>query len=88
MPNNDYEAFIDAPIEELLEVDKIKHLLNWPQINNQPINEYSFDGLASLLFPKLFPNGAGDPTRKARLRHVTETQGIKFHLQFFFSFNY
>jgi hypothetical protein len=74
-PNNDFHTFIEEPIDDLKEVDKIKHKINWPRVNREPINEFQFDGICSLLFPKLFPMGLGDPTNKSRLRKVTETQG-------------
>ena len=34
-------------------------------------------GLCSLLFPKLFPNGQGDPTSKARMIDVSESLAVK-----------
>ena len=33
--------------------------------------------MASLLFPKLFPNGKGDPTNKIRIKEVSETLAIE-----------
>ena len=74
-PKDDYETFVDGPIHQILEKDKIKQCINWPQASKIPINEFEFDRLASLLFPKLFPKGLGDPTKKARLRYVSETHG-------------
>ena len=32
--------------------------------------------MASLLFPKLFPNSRGDPTNKIRFKEVSETLAI------------
>ena len=36
--------------------------LTWPNIINQPINEFQTSGLATQAFPTLFPYGTGDPT--------------------------
>ena len=55
--------------------------MNWPTTNPEPINEYQHDGLCSLLFPKLFPTGSGDPTKKSRLIAVSETLGFKHLLK-------
>ena len=47
-----------------------------------PINEFDFDGICALLFPKLFPIGLGDPTKKSRLKKISETQGFKHLLKY------
>ena len=44
----------------------------WPDIDQNPINEFDFSGLASLAFIKLFPLGHADPTKKGRHTAVTE----------------
>ena len=48
-----------------LQSEIIKNSINFLTINTLPINEFQFDGICSLLFPKLFPFGAGDPTKKS-----------------------
>ena len=36
--------------------------VNWPTIENQPLNEYTTPYLATMAFPTLFPDAKGDPT--------------------------
>ena len=50
--------------------------LNWPEIDVRPINEFEFDGLASLAFVVEFPLGQCDPTSKIRNYKVTEKQAV------------
>ena len=47
-----------------------------------PINEFDFDGICALLFPTLFPFGMGDPTKKSRLKEVTEALGFKHLIKY------
>ena len=60
----EYEAFIESDSNEALQVDNIKTSIHFPRANQKAINEFTTDSLCSLLFPKLFPDGAGDPTTK------------------------
>jgi hypothetical protein len=78
------ETYIESNNEEPLQIDRIGMFVDceWPKVNPKPINEYEYDGLASMLFPKLFPLGKGDPTKKARLLAVTETDGFKHLLKY------
>ena len=80
--NSVYQTYVECEINSLSEDDKIRTKLKWPTINSMPINEFEYDGLSSLVFPKLFPKGAGDPTKKARLAFVSETDGFKHLLKF------
>ena len=56
------EAFIQTTVEfdldTPLQVDRINQFISmiWPIADTSPINEFIFDGLASLAFPSLFPN--------------------------------
>ena len=53
-----------------------------------PINEFEFDGICALLFPKLFPFGIGDPTKRSlnliakpcgrKPSHITPRSSHKF----------
>ena len=58
----DYDAFVESDVNEKLQSEIIKN-----SIQQIPINEFQFDGICSLLFPKLFPFGSGDPTKKSNL---------------------
>ena len=54
--------------------------LEWPPIENSPINEFYTEGLATMVFPALFPYGKGDPTCKGRHHAVTLAEAFK-HLE-------
>ena len=54
--------------------------LEWPPIENTPINEFQTEGLATMVFPTLFPYGKGDPTCKGRRHAVTLAEAFK-HLE-------
>ncbi len=77
-------AFVEISEMEMLQVDQIQQAINieWPKAANLPINEFQFDGLASMTFPCLFPYGYGDPTKKSRQTTVTETDGFKHLMKY------
>lgn len=56
--------------------------MNWPTIEDNPLNEYSISGLATLAFPSLFPDGKGDPTNLCLHRDVPFNERIKHLLKF------
>jgi hypothetical protein len=58
-----YQLFTESEMNSCNENDKIKININCPTTNPEPFNEYEHDGSCSLLFPKLFPTGFGDPTK-------------------------
>ncbi|RNA24394.1 ATP-dependent DNA helicase PIF1 [Brachionus plicatilis] len=68
--------------EQALQLDKVKQKILWPNVSTSPVNEFNIDGMCSLIFPKLFPFGKGDPTKKSRPQHVTETQGFNHLLKY------
>ena len=51
--------------------------LEWPLIANTAINEFRTQGLATQVFPTLFPYGKADPTCTARHHAVTLTDAFK-----------
>ena len=55
-----YQSFIASENTQPLQVDYIKEKVNWPSANSTPVNEWNMNAMATLLFPKLFPNGKGD----------------------------
>ena len=61
----DYGAYIDRNSDVYLESDKIKQTIDWNNVNPNPVNEFTIDGLATLVFVKLFLLGNADPTRKS-----------------------
>ena len=56
--------------------------LNWPDINNVPINEFQTPYLATMSFPTLFPYATGDPTYPGRQRPVSLTDGFKHLIKY------
>ena len=56
--------------------------INWPSVEDEPLNEYETPYLATIAFPTLFPDGKGDPTNKALLREVTLQESIKHLIKF------
>ncbi|CAF1045113.1 unnamed protein product [Brachionus calyciflorus] len=57
------ETYVENDQKEQLLDDKIKNAINFPQASLTALNEYTTDSICSLAFPKLFPNGKGDPTK-------------------------
>ena len=45
--------------------------MQWPTIENQPLNEYQMLYLATMAFTTLFPGGKGDPTNQGLLRDIS-----------------
>ena len=56
--------------------------LNWPAINNVPINEFHTPYFATMSFPTLFPYGTGDPTYPRRQHPVSLTDGFKHLIKY------
>ena len=52
------QTTVESDIEAPFQIDRIEQFVkcNWPLDDSNPINEFSFDGLASLAFPSLFPH--------------------------------
>jgi len=73
-------AFVEISEMEMLQVDQILQaiIIESHKAANLTINEFQFDGLASMTFQCLFLYGYGDPTKKARQTTVTETDGFPF----------
>lgn len=76
-------AYIEVDIEQAQQIDKVKAKINIPvNKNNNAINEFDYDGILTLAFPKLFPLGYGDPTNKERLIHVDETEAYRHLMKY------
>ncbi len=82
-PDEVIQTMIDSDDPGMLQIDRIHQAINieWPQ-PQEIIDEFKFDGLASMAFPSLFPFGLGDPTRKERIIEVSETDGFKHLLKY------
>ncbi|CAF0924282.1 unnamed protein product [Brachionus calyciflorus] len=72
-----YNTFVEDEENQILLDYRIKNAINFPQASQYSLNKFQTDALYSLAFPKLFPNGDGDPTRKAGIKHVSEALGFK-----------
>ena len=81
-------SFMPLPQQQRQEEDAIRALVNgddpldWPTITGQPINEFRTDGLATKVFPALFPYGTGDPTCKGRRHEVKLTECFKHLIRY------
>jgi hypothetical protein len=81
-------SFLPACEKQTQEVDAIKNQLfpnepiNWPTVDDQPINEYQTPFLATLSFPTLFPDGTGDPTNPGILKDIPLGEKIKHLIKF------
>ena len=56
--------------------------MQWPSVENEPLNEYQVSCLATMAFPTLFPHGKGNPTNQVLLRDVPLQERIKHFLKF------
>ncbi|CAB3978462.1 Hypothetical predicted protein [Paramuricea clavata] len=81
-------SFMPACEKQKTEVDAIKNQLfpnepmNWPTVDNLPINEYQASFLATLVFPTLFPTGKGDPTNPSLLKDIPLGKKVKHLVKF------
>ena len=81
-------SFLPLPQQQQAEQDAIRPLINgedpldWPSNEGDPINEFRSEGLASMVFPTLFPYGKGDPTKRTRLGEVSLTDGFKHLIKY------
>ena len=56
--------------------------MEYPSVEDQPLNEYQVAYLATMAFPTLFPDGNGDPTNQALQRDVPLAERIKHLIKF------
>ncbi len=61
--DDQYEAFVESTNDDALQVDNIRTSINFPHASKKSKNEFTQDSICSLIFPKLFPDGTGDPTK-------------------------
>ena len=73
-------------MNEQLEHDAIQNKLgakiDWPNVGDEPLNEYTTPFLATMAFPCLFPDGEGDPTNPALFREISLSKKIQHLIQF------
>ncbi|CAB4040611.1 Hypothetical predicted protein, partial [Paramuricea clavata] len=69
---------VEAVINQLTENDPMQ----WPSVENEPLNEYQVSHLATMAFPTFFSDGKGDPTNQELMRDVPLQERIKHLLKF------
>ena len=92
--NNSTEmsSFLPVGEQQQQEIEAVRNQLSenepmeWPSVQNEPLNEYQLSHLATMAFPTLFPDGKGDPTHQCLLRDVPMHERIK-HLSKFAEIN-
>ncbi len=86
--NDSTEMSSFLPVGEQQQIDAVRNQLSenepmqWPSVENEPLNEYQVSHLATMAFPTLFPDGKGDPTNQGLLRDVALQERIKQLLKF------
>lgn len=69
-------SFLPVAEQQQKEIQAIRNQIcgnepiNWPSVDNQPLNEYQTPFLATMAFLTLFPDGKGDPTNPSILRDI------------------
>ena len=86
---NDTEtsSFLPTAQNDQLEVNAITSKLSadkldWPSVENEPLNEYTTPFLATMAYPTLFPDAKGDPTNPCLNREVSFTNRVQHLLKF------
>ena len=81
-------SFLPVGEQQQQEINAVRNQLSenepmqWPSVDNEPLNEYQISHLATMAFPTLFPDGQGDPTNQGLLRDVPLQERIKHLLKF------
>ena len=79
--NTDTSSVLPIPNAEQQEIEFIQQQvfqgqINWPTVENSPLNTSPTSVLATMAFPTLYPDGKGDPTNPSLHEHVTLSQKI------------
>ncbi len=86
--STEMSSFLPVGKQQQQELDAVRNQLSenepmqWPSVENEPLNEYQVSHLATMAFPTLFPDGEGDPTNQGLLRDVPLQERIE-HLSKF-----
>ena len=56
--------------------------MNWPSVDEQPLNEFTAPFLATMAFPTLFPVGKGDPTNPSLRRDISFSEKIRHLIKY------
>ena len=86
--STEMSSFLPVGEQQQQEIEAVRNQLSenepmqWPTVENEPLNEYQVSHLATMAFPTLFPDGKGDPTNEGLLRDVPLQERIKHLLKF------
>ena len=86
--SSEFSSFMPVTKQQQQELDAIKEQLspkeaiNWPTVDDNPLNEYQTPFLATLAFPTLFPDGTGDPTNPSLLKDISLAEKVKHLIKF------
>ena len=86
--STEMSSFLPVGEQQQQEIDAVRNQLSenepmqWPSLDNEPLNEYQVSYLATISFPTLFPDGKGDPTNQGLLKDVSLQERIKHLLKF------
>ena len=86
--STEMSSFLPVGEQQQQEIQAVRNQLcenepmQWPSVENEPLNEYQISHLATMAFPTLFPDGKGDPTNQGLLRDVPLQERIKHLLKF------
>ncbi len=86
--STEMSSFLPVGEQQQQEIEAVKNQLSqnepmqWPSVENEPLNEYQVSHLATMAFPTLFPDGKGDPTNQGLLRDVPLQERVKHLLKF------
>ena len=72
----------NAIVADLLHPPLNNDIIEWPQLNPLPLDEYNTPYLLTNAFPCLFPFGNGDVTDKIRNIHVTLNDACNHYLKY------
>ena len=80
-------SFLPVPEKEAKEINIMQQQLEtatmeWPSVDEQPLNEFNTPYLATMAFPTPFPDGKGDPTNPSLLRDVSFSEKIKHLIKY------
>ncbi len=70
--STEMSSFLPVGEQQQQEMEAVRNQLSenepmqWPSVENEPLNEYQVSHLATMAFPTLFPDGKGDPRASER----------------------
>ena len=68
--STEMSSFLPVGEQQQQEIEAVRNELSeneamqWPSVENEPLNEYEVSHLATMAFPTLFRDGKGNPTNQ------------------------